>query len=73
MEFIQHNKVWFKERVGKRLYRTKSHCTCKVCYDVFHNGVIVQDELHAIYLFDCQTELGLFYFDTKPELVGNGR
>ena len=58
-----NNKEWFKERVGKKVYRTKGQCNCMVCYDVFMNGLYIADEFHANYLFDCQNELDLFYFD----------
>lgn len=56
---------WFKERIGKRVYRTKSTCTCEICKNVFENGLIISDELHAHYLYDCQNELRLVYEDKK--------
>jgi hypothetical protein len=64
----KNNLQWFKDRVGKKVYRTKSTCNCMVCYDVFMNGLVIADEFHANYLFDCQNELDLYYFDEKPNL-----
>jgi hypothetical protein len=61
----KHNKQWFYDRVGKRVYRTQSNCLCEICQAVYHKGLVIADELHASYLYDCQNELDLFYSDTK--------
>lgn len=58
-----NNLEWFKDRVGKRIFRTESTCTCEVCKKVYEVGLIVVDMFHAQYLYDCQNSLGLFYFD----------
>ena len=60
-----HDLDWFKQRIGKLVYRTESKCPCEICKAVGTFGLTIQDELHANYLFDCQNELELFYFDTK--------
>lgn len=59
-----HEKQWFIERIGKRIFRENNHCPCAICLDVFENGLIITDEMHAIYLYDCQ-ETGLIYCDQK--------
>lgn len=59
----KHNLEWFKERIGQKVYRTESQCKCEVCASVFKNGLFISDDLHANYLFDCQNELDLYYFD----------
>ena len=56
---------WYKDRIGKRVYRTASQCQCEVCKKVEDVGLIIADELHANYLFDCQNDLDLYYFDEK--------
>lgn len=62
-ELNKHSIGWFKSRIGQRVYRTESSCECEVCKKVGEVGLIIVDELHAQYLFDCQNELGLYYFD----------
>ena len=61
----KHNIEWFKERIGKKVYRTKGQCNCMVCYNVFMNGLYISDEFHVNYLYDCQNDLDLYYFDEK--------
>lgn len=56
---------WFKDRIGKRVYRKNNVCKCPICLDAFENGLIIKDEDHAYYLRDIQNELGLTYQDTK--------
>jgi hypothetical protein len=66
IEFLEkHDIQWYKDRIGKRVYRTESTCKCSICARVFEVGLIITGELHAHYLFDCQNEMGLFYFDKK--------
>lgn len=55
---------WFKSRIGKRVYRTPS-CSCPVCKTVEIRGLIIQDNLHATYLRDCEADLELHYADSK--------
>lgn len=66
MDYEIHDKKWFVDRIGKRVFRTKSSCQCATCSDVFINGLVIADEMHADYLYCCQTGLNLFYFDEKP-------
>lgn len=67
---IKNNLQWFKDRVGKRVYRTDSTCQCDICKKVGEIGLIISDDLHANYLFDCQNELDLYYFD-EPIKINN--
>lgn len=46
---------WFKNRIGKRIYRDRHNC-CLHCEDVFKNGLVIRDESHAIYLYDTQND-----------------
>jgi len=64
---------WFKSKVGQRLYRNNTGC-CKHCQDVFRDGLIVHDELHAFYLFDMEMTYQyeghpLMYFETKQQAL----
>ncbi len=61
-----HDKQWYIDRIGKRVFRLKSDCDCLVCRKVEEVGLIISDKLHALYLFDGQNELGLKYFDENP-------
>jgi len=65
MNLERQKLQWYIDRIGKRVYRTEASCKCNVCKKVGEIGLIITDELHAQYLFDCQNELGLFYFDEK--------
>ncbi len=62
---------WFKDRIGKTIFRDSSNCPeCATCVDVEKNGMIVEDESHAEYLFNIQNEfagcnVSLNYRDTK--------
>lgn len=59
----KHNKQWYQDRIGKRVYRTEASCQCDVCKKIGEVGLVIDDELHAQYLYDCQNELDLYYFD----------
>jgi len=47
---------WFLDRIGKKLYRDKSTCTCTHCADVEANGLVIGDEQHARYLYETQND-----------------
>ncbi len=64
IRIVVHDKQWFIDRIGKRVYRENNICKCKVCVNVHEHGLIITDEQHAIYLYDCQ-ELDLIYYDKK--------
>lgn len=53
---------WFKERIGKRVYRKANTCNCGICEHVTNNGLIIADEQHAWYL-DAMAEGEKVYFD----------
>jgi len=60
---------WFIDRISKRIYRNKTTCKCGVCAHVYTDGLVVDDELHANYLYDCvgisnHEGFPLQYFDT---------
>ena len=64
----QHKLEWFKKRIGKHIFRTSFSCPCDSCKKVGEVGLFIADELHANYLFDCQNDLQLYYFDIrKPD------
>ena len=67
---IVHDKKWFIDRIGKRIYRKNNICNCAVCLNVHEVGLIIADEMHAIYLYDCQ-ELHLIYYDLPDETKVN--
>lgn len=59
---VVHDKQWFIDRIGKRIYREKNICNCSVCLKVHEVGLIITDKDHAIYLYDCQ-EMDLMYYE----------
>jgi hypothetical protein len=64
IQIVVHDKQWFIDRIGKRIYRKNNICDCQVCVHVHEQGLIIADEKHAIYLYDCQ-EMDLMYYDKK--------
>jgi hypothetical protein len=69
---ISKRKQWFKDRIGKTVYRNKNTCDCKTCKRVYKNGLVITDDMHADYLFCCESEFTfeghpLKYFDTIKE------
>lgn len=53
---------WFLDRVGKRIYRDDTSCTCGTCKKNNKDGLIVNDEQHAEYLHTIQND---FAFENK--------
>jgi len=47
---------WFKERIGKIIYRDRDDCKCGTCKDAVNNGIEISDDIHAEYLFDVQND-----------------
>jgi len=47
-------RKWFLERIGKRVFREKNGCDCKICEKNTKNGIIILDEEHAIYMHDME-------------------
>lgn len=71
---LTEREQFFRDRVGKRIYRNDNGCPCNVCEDVLKNGLVVTDIFHADYLFDTEIDYAmeqvpLRYFDTKEEAM----
>lgn len=47
---------WFQERIGKRIYRDDSGCSCHHCKYIVEHGIIVESEGHAEYMYWTQNE-----------------
>lgn len=63
---------WFRDRVGKTVYRNRTTCKCRVCESSYIHGVQIADEFHAMYLWEWEgtsnyEDNDLRYFDTKEE------
>lgn len=58
-----HTLKWFKNRIGKRVYRNDVSCDCTDCKNVTVGGLIISDDQHAEYLYMIQGELNLQYRD----------
>lgn len=46
---------WFLNRIGKRIFRDDRKC-CSTCERVYKDGVIVNDEQHARYIYQVQCD-----------------
>lgn len=70
---IVHTRQWFRNRIGKTIYREKLRCPCAVCQNMaVHIHDYTGDKtvrgnkyFHADYVFDAQHDLRIEYFD-KP-------
>ncbi len=62
---MKHTLKWFKNRIGKTIYRDSGSCKCCTCRSVVNSGLIVRDEEHAEYLEMVQHELEIDYRDKK--------
>lgn len=60
-------KDWFRDKIGKRIFRIKSTCPCESCLRVHREGIEVLDEDHADYLTIIEAETGIKYFDNVEE------
>lgn len=67
MKQIYPRQQWFIDRVGIKVYRLKTSCTCESCANVYVNGLLISDRQHALYLFDVECECGYKYFDSEKE------
>lgn len=67
-------KVWFLERIGKRVYRNNVSCTCSSCMHSYQEGLIIVDEQYAGYLYNLECDYAadgdlITYFDTPEEVL----
>lgn len=61
-----HTLKWFKNRVGKVIFRDAVSCPCNVCENGTKNGIRITDEFHAQCLYDYEnSEMGIIYRDKK--------
>jgi hypothetical protein len=64
---------WFQSKIGHRIYRN-AICGCDHCQRVTKDGIVVQDMLHAQYLYEIE-DMGLRegsnlrYFETKYQAL----
>lgn len=69
MNPIKLNEQWFKDRIGKRVYRTSNKCKCDNCTTIYEDGLVIDDEIHAEFINDMYNDyniegIDLKYFDT---------
>lgn len=50
----QQRRQWFIDRIGKRVFREDVFCQCETCKRISKEGLIINDEMHAIYLHDVE-------------------
>jgi hypothetical protein len=65
---------WFLKRVGKRIFRSETSCSCEMCSHVRQRGLVVVNGIHADYLCNIEAEYNidgdpLRYFDTLDEVA----
>lgn len=57
------NLDWFKDRIGKKVFRKRNFCQCNTCLEIWENGITILDEMHADYLYCIEMETNVNYFD----------
>ena len=68
---MKHTNQWFRNRIGKTIYRKplEGKCKCVICKStkiIIHNGSKHGNKyIHANYLFLVQNEMGIEYYDKK--------
>jgi hypothetical protein len=55
IEEYEERKKWLLDRIGKRVFRESNGCTCKTCEAIIKDGIIIKDEMHAIYMLDMES------------------
>jgi hypothetical protein len=60
-------KQWFRDRIGKIVFRTTLDCDCQICKKIYESGLYITDMLHADYVHMVSNEIGIMYFDTAKE------
>jgi hypothetical protein len=73
MKELTEREQWFRDRIGKRVFRGDNGCPCKICKERTDSGILIIDQSHADYLFmiESKSQMGLIpltYFDTKEEV-----
>jgi hypothetical protein len=58
---------WYKDRIGKKVFRVKNICQCDYCLKYSREGMIIHNELHANYLYEVQNDTNHNYQDTPIE------
>lgn len=70
---LTEREDWLISRIGKRVYRPPTNCSCGVCANVVKNGLMITDRDHALYLSEMEFEytsegIPIQYFDTPEEV-----
>lgn len=71
---MTERQKWFRDRIGKRVYRRAITGCCSVCDHGNKEGVLIHDRQHADYLHMVESESHLDgeesirYFDTQEEV-----
>ena len=64
---------FFIDHIGKRVFRLRNECkankgqNCAHCEDVYQNGLIVEDSIHASYLESIEAETNITYYGSIEE------
>ena len=61
----KERQQWFKDRIGKRVFRNAVSCPCNTCTRVEKKGLIINDEMHAESLCDWE---GIYMHEKEIDL-----
>lgn len=62
---MKHTEQWFKNRIGKKVFRDAVDCKCDTCEQGTVDGIKITDKQHSTYLYDVQCDMGINYRDKK--------
>ena len=51
----EERKKWLLDRIGKRVFRESNGCDCKTCEAIAKDGVVIGNEMHALYMLDMES------------------
>lgn len=61
---------WFRDRIGKRVFRNKI-CNCDRFSEIDIEGIVIPNDYNATYMHDTEacSDGFLRYFDTREEVT----
>ncbi len=67
---MNEREKWFKDRIGKVVYRNRMICDCSVCEGIYQNGTTLDAEDWSLDMeseYDDGDEFPVHHFDTREE------
>jgi len=69
IESFEDRKLWFLDRIGKKVRQSKITCPCEECKDSFVNGAMINNREFAMVIFGEEMQKRLMMDDLRFEEV----